>query len=408
MSRRLDWLARAEWLGADRARAWERGFLALSVLGALAWCALSRNGLDHLGKPLGTDFLSFYAASKMVLAGHAAGVYSVPQHHAAEIAVFGRDLGYWAFFYPPLFLMICAPLASLPYLPALAVWLMATGAAYLATVRAWLLERFGLLTAVAFPAVLINLGNGQNAFLSTALIGSGAMWLDRRPILAGVALGLLAYKPHLGVLLPVVLLVAQRWTTTISAAATVLAFAGVSFLAFGTETWASFLANSQLARLVLETGGVEPYKMISTFAAARALGAPATAAYALQAAVTIYVVGRLVRARKTWVRDPAAPALLVMTTLLGTPFLLDYDLVILALPLAWLASTGVHEGFRPWEKIALAAGFALPLFIRSLARLDLPLAPLVLLTLFQLVLARAEGRVTASEAAAHPAASVAA
>jgi alpha-1,2-mannosyltransferase len=314
----LNWLARADWLDAARAQAWRNILLALSGLAVLAWCALSRNGLDLLGKPLGTDFLSFYAASRLVLTGHAAEAYSLPLHHAAETAVFGRDVGLTPFFYPPLFLLICAPLANLPYFAALLAWLGATGAAYVASARAWLSARSGWLDALAFPAVLINLGHGQTAFLSAALIGAGARWLDRRPVLAGVAFGLLAFKPHLGLLLPVGLIVARRWTTFVSAAATVLVFAGVSLWSLGPNAWTAFLASARLARAILETGWLEPAKMVSAFAAVKTLGGSAAMAYAIQAAVVAYVGVGLVRAQRRSPRGPAEPALLVMAALLAS------------------------------------------------------------------------------------------
>jgi hypothetical protein len=391
MSLQLGWVVRADWLDEDRARAWRNVLLVLSGIALLAWWGPSRHGLDMLGRPIGTDFLSFYAASELVLSGHAAAAYSVTAHHAAETAVFGHDVGYPAFFYPPLFLLVCAPLAKLPYLEALFVWLGVTGAAYVAIAREWVSKRSGSLAALAFPAVFVNIGHGQNAFLSAALLGAGARWLDRRPVLAGVALGLLAYKPHLGLLLPVVLVIARRWTTILSAAATVATFVLLSLLAFGPDAWTGFLANSHLARVVLETGVVGPDKMVSAFAAVRVLGGSVPLAYAAQAAVAVYVVVSLARTRRMWIRHPSEPALLVMAALLASPFLLDYDLVILALPLAWLATTGAREGFRPWEKLGLMAGFAMPLIARSLAHAaSLPIAPLVLLAIFQLVLDRAE------------------
>jgi hypothetical protein len=391
-------LERADWLDAARARAWRNILLVLTGLAVVGWCALSRGGLDLLGKPLGTDFLSFYAASKLALGGHAADAYSPSLHHAAEVAVFGRDTGYPAFFYPPLYLLICAPLAVLPYFPALIAWLGATGAAYLAAIRCWWSQRSGWPDALAFPAVLINLGHGQNAFLSAALIGAAAHWLNRRPVLAGVAFGLLAYKPHLGLLLPIALVVAGRWTTIVSAAATVLAFAGLSLWAFGPDVWAAFLANSHLARATLESGLVEPGKMASAFAAVRTLGGPIALAYAVQAALVLYVLASLVLAQRRSPRGRAEPALLVTAAVLASPFLLDYDLVILAFPLAWLAGEGMRTGFRPWEKLVLLAGFVLPLIARTLAlAAHLPIAPLVLLALFQLLLARAGVRLVEPE-----------
>jgi hypothetical protein len=57
------------------------------------------------------------------------------------------------------------------------------------------------LIAAAFPAVFVNIGHGQNGFLTAALLGSALLSLDRRPWLAGALIGLLAYKPQFGVLI---------------------------------------------------------------------------------------------------------------------------------------------------------------------------------------------------------------
>jgi hypothetical protein len=380
----------AAWLDGRRARAWRDILLAMSWLAALAWIVLARDGLDLTGKPLGTDFLSFYAASKLALGGDPAAAYQMATHRAAEISVFGRDVGYAAFFYPPLFLLVCAPLAALPYLAALAAWLAATGAAFAASLRGWLDRRLGWSTVAAFPAVLMSIGHGQNAFLSAALLGSGAMWLESRPLLAGAAFGLVAFKPHLGLMLPLALAARGRWKVFGAAAVTVAGFAAASLAAFGPETWRGFLAGSALARATLEQGLVEPGKMVSAFAAVRVLGGPIGLAYATQGLVTLVVAAALVAALR---RRPGARVegvLIIQASLLASPFLLDYDLVALAFPLAWLAGEGVRDGFQPGEKAALLVGFLLPLVARVFAvGAHIPLAPAVLLALFALVLRRA-------------------
>ena len=124
---------------------------------------------------------------------------------------------------------VCAPLALLPYLGALAAWLGLTFAAFAAALSGWLDRRIGWRTILAFPAVLMTAGHGQNAFLSAALLSTGAIWLAARPILAGVAFGLLAFKPHLGLMIPVALAAAGRWKTIASATVTDLARRPPSF-----------------------------------------------------------------------------------------------------------------------------------------------------------------------------------
>jgi hypothetical protein len=386
----------ADWLDASRAKAWRNLLLAFIGLGLAAFLVLSRGGLDAAGKALGTDFVSFYAASQLTLAGHPAAAYQPAAHRAAEFALFGRDLGYAAFFYPPMFLLLCAPLALLPYLGALAAWLAATGAAFVWSLRGWIDRRLGWATVAAFPAVLSNAIHGQNAFLSAALLGTGALWLQRRPVLAGVAFGLLAFKPHLGLLLPLALLAGGRWKTAVAAAVTVVAFAGASVLAFGWDTWQAFLANSGLARATMEQGLVDPAKMVSAFAAVRILSGSVGLAYAIQGLVSIAIAVALVRAIRLRPGVRAEGAMIVLAALIASPFLLDYDLVIAAVPLAWLAGEGLAHGFRPWEKAALFAAFLLPFVARVLAlQVHLPIAPLVLGALFVLMLRR----ITAPDAA---------
>ena len=386
---RFDVLSRADWLTEGRARAY--GWLLLVVTGAITagWAIASHGGLDPTGKPLGTDFTSFWTASKLALAGTPQSAYDVGAHHAQQVALFGHDTGYAAFFYPPIFLLICLPLAALPYLASLAAWLLATGALYWRMARAWLGEAFGAMPIFAFPAVLTNIGHGQNGFLSAALFGVGALWLDRRPILAGVCLGALAYKPHLGIMIPIALAIAGRWKTFAAAGAAVIALAAGSYGVFGLATWQGFLADSTLARSTLEQGLVGDAKMQSAFAAVRLWGGGVGLAYGVQAAVVVAVTGGLVWLHRRAPRGGGEGPAMIVAALLASPFLLDYDLVILAAPLAWMLREGVRKGFLSWEKTVLVAAFVLPAVSRMLAAdAKLPFAPFVMAALFVMILRR--------------------
>ena len=112
--------------------------------------------------------------------------------------------------------------------------------AYLAVMRAILPRPETWLIAAAFPAVVVNIGHGQNGFLTAALLGGALHLLDRRPWLAGVLIGCLAYKPQFGVLIPVALLAGGRWSTIAAAAATVAALVAVSFATLGGGVWHAF------------------------------------------------------------------------------------------------------------------------------------------------------------------------
>jgi hypothetical protein len=389
----------AAWLTPGRVKAYLYLLGAITLAIALAWIGLSRHGLDLLGKPLGADFPSFWAASRLALLGGPAKVYNLAAHAAAERSAFGgARVPYSAFFYPPTYLLICLPLGLLPYLAALAAWLGVTGYACWRIVQVWLgpsLRRWAL-PMLAFPGVLSTVGHGQNAFLTTALFGAAILAWDRRPLLAGVLIGLLTIKPQLGLLIPLALIVSGRWRVIASACATALGLALTALAVFGFGTWRGWLAVSPLARRALEEDWVGADKMQSAFAAVRLLHGSLGLAYAVQAAVAVTAAAILVQVMRPRAADPLAPdalaqgAALATASLLASPFMLDYDLMLLALPLAWLAREQAKGGALPWEKTAMLAAFLLPLLSRLVAgRLGVPLGPPILFALLLVVARRA-------------------
>ena len=388
-ARLLSFVRDADWLDGRRARAYSLILLVVSATGFVAWIALAPHLIDRSGKPLGPDFMSFYAASKLALSGHAAGAWNPVAHQAAENRIFGRPLGYWAFFYPPAYLLLCWPLALLPYGVALAVWLGSATAAAITLMRRWAKD-VPWIVMLAFPALWLNLGNGQNAALFTAIMLGGCLLLPRRPILAGLVFGLLVMKPQLAVALPVLLAVSGRWKTFFATGASATVLSAAAWLAVGADGYLAFLHNGALATATLDQGLVSPDKMQSVFAALRLLGAPSSVALAAQIVLALAVLGSaawIVRRHKPG--PDAFCALMVTATLPLSPFLLDYDLTLLAAPLGWLAAAGMRDGFRPWEKATLLGLFVWPLFARAAAaNLHLPLTPLLLLGLYAVVLRR--------------------
>ncbi len=77
-------------------------------------------------------------------------------------------------------------------------------------VRALYPERWAVLLLLAFPAFWSNATYGQNGFLSAALLAGATHHLDKRPAVAGVCFGLLAYKPQLGLAVPLALAATGR------------------------------------------------------------------------------------------------------------------------------------------------------------------------------------------------------
>lgn len=385
-------LRTGEWLTVARMRAYSLILIGLSVLVFAGWIAVSDGLIDRTGQPIGTDFSNVYAAGTLTWQGRSAHAYAPALQHAAEKAVFdGREVPFYGWHYPPFFFAIAVLVAAVPYAWGLAIWQAASFTAYLAAIRAILPRRETMLVATAFPAVFVNVGHGHNGFLTAALLGGALHWLDRRPWLAGMLIGLLAYKPQFGILIPIALLAGARWRTIGAAAATVAALIAISFALLGSGIWHAFADSMNFTQtVVLEQGGTGWQKIQSIFSAVRAWGASVPIAYAAQASLFAALAASIAW---LWHSDAAfelKAAALALGSLLATPYVLDYDLVVLAVAIAFFARHGLRHGFRDFEISLLAAAWIVPLLSRSIAGTTLiPVGLLVELAFYALVLRRA-------------------
>jgi hypothetical protein len=385
-------LRSGEWLTAARARGYSLILLGICVVAMTGWIALSDGLIDRNGKPIGTDFSNVYAAGTLTWQGRPAEAYQPALQYAAERAVFGgREVPFYGWHYPPFFLAVAFLVASVPYAWGLAIWVAASFAAYLAAIRAILRRPETLLIASAFPAVFVNIGHGQNGFLTAALLGGALHLLDRRPWLAGVLIGLLAYKPQFGVLIPVALLAGGRWNTIGAAIATVAALVAFSFVTLGGDVWHAFVDSMTFTRtVVLEQGDTGWEKIQSVFSAARMWGADINTAYAIQIALALMLAASLAWLWQSEAATELKASALATASLLATPYVLDYDLVVLAVAIAFFVRHGLSHGFRGFEISVLAAAWIVPLLSRGVAGITgIPLGLLVLLTLHGFILRRA-------------------
>jgi alpha-1,2-mannosyltransferase len=448
MARFLDLLRGGDWLTLARMRLWALAVLVAAAGGLLYLVATSDGLMDYQDRPLGTDFSNVYAAGTYVLEGRPAAPFDPRLQHAREREIFGEKTPFYGWHYPPFFLWLAAALALMPYQLALVVWQAATLGLYLWSIQTIIAglppsplrggstgprpvggvevvsldtsaerttptpnpsppsgrsrpsstgygggehQSLWLLLALAYPAVFVNLGHGHNGFLTAALIGFALIHLDTRPVLAGVLFGLLAYKPQFGIMIPLVLIATGRWRTVFAAGATVALLTLVATLAFGTETWRAFFTFAEYTRVhVLETGETGWHKIQSVFSWARMWGASVPLAYAVQGAVTIVVAGALVWLWRSSASFALKAAALCLAAILATPYSLDYDLMVLAPAIAFLALDGVARGFSPYEKTTLAFLWMVPLFARGLAQATLiPCGVIAMLVMFWLVMRRA-------------------
>lgn len=371
-------------LNHDRVIAYSAILLAIEI-GCFLFLVAGTHGLIvPLDTPTSTDFVSFYAAGSLADAGRPELAYDQAAHQAAEERATAPGVEYRFFYYPPVFLLLCALLARLPYLVAFVVFEAATLAAYLIVMRRILDERSSasLVPVLAFPALFWTLGLGQNAFLTASLFGAGTLCIDRRPIMAGLLFGALCYKPHFALLVPVALAAGGHWRAFAAAFASAAALCLFSLMLFGWATWSDFFSAAAASHATYESGRIAYGGLVSPFGAVLLLGGTSAMAYTLQAGATLsasLLVGFVWRAGFAL---PIRAAMLASATLVAIPVILIYDLMLAAVAVAWLVRAGGEKGLPRWEKAALAGAFLLMLDPRDIAEAShVPLAPLVALAL---------------------------
>ena len=316
---------------------------------------------DADGRGIPTDFVNVWAAGRLVLDGHPAQAYDWVIQKQVEVALLGQDFaGYFAWHYPPPFLFVASLLAQFPYAVAFIGWMVFSILPYLAVMRAIVGSHFGLLLALAMPVAFSNIFVGQNGFLTAALIGATLYLLPMRPVLAGICLGFLSYKPQYGLLFPIVLIAASQWRAFLAAGATAIALAFISWLAFGTESWQAFFHWMPMFSQAFLTEGKAPWwKLQSLFALVRYFGGTEQLAWGFHWVLTASVAVVLALMWRSRVPYTLKAASLAVGTLLTTPYLFMYDLMVLAIPTAFLVRIGLRSGFRPYELPALACAAAL-------------------------------------------------
>jgi glycosyl transferase family 87 len=342
---------------------------------------------DERGFGVPTDFVNVWAAGRMVLDGHPALAYDWDLQKQVELAILRQDFtGHFAWHYPPPFLFVAAFLAQFPYAAAFIGWVLISLIPYLAAMRAIVGRNFGFILALAVPCTFNNVLDGQNGFLTAALIGGTLYFLPMRPVLSGICLGLLSYKPQYGLLFPLVLIAASEWKVFFVAAVTAVALAFASWLAFGTESWQAFFHwLPMFSQAFLAEGKAPWWKLQSIFALVRYFGGSEMLGWTFQWVMTGSVAVCVAVIWRSSVRYSLKAGSLAAATLLTTPYLFMYDMTIIGIAAAYLVRIGIARGFRVYELPALGIAAALMVMF-SLSGAPVGLA--ATLIVFTLILAR--------------------
>lgn len=359
-------------------------FVAVMLISAL----LSSNiNTDFMGRPLGADFSHYWIAATMSGAGEATAVYDVMHFIKVQEDYFKVQFPL-PFLYPPTWLLLLMPLAFLPYLLALGLWLGTTLGLYLYVIKKINPHHLTIPIALAFPATFQNFFHGQNGFLSAALMGGGLYMLRQNPLAGGVLLGLLSYKPNLWPLIPLALMAGRHWRALSAAVVTALSLALCSVLILGSDAWMAYLHSLDLPVQLLQSGSLPLEKMVTLFPTLVLAGVSMEVAITIQA---ILMISTGVTVYALWRRDVSfemQAAGLVLGALLFTPYAFSYDLTLMGLAIAWLLVEGLGKGWLRGEPWLYTVAWFAPFLVAFQVVLPLPMAASIVFTAFIVVIVK--------------------
>ena len=339
----------------------------------------------------GRDFLNLWSGGRLAIDGRLDALYDLGRYHDFQRQSFG-PLSVHIYSYPPSSLWLDIPFGALPYPLAYALWTICGGALFWWAARPHLREA-GLPTWLALitPAATINLWAGHFGFLM------GALWLlafrdfDGRPKRAGITTALMAVKPHMALLIPLLLLRRMRWATILVAGVGVTLIVAASLLAFGPELWRTYVHQTVALEVstMATSGDFFQKMMVSTTIAMRqhVWTAPLAGIAQIATAVAAIILLWCAAGREVPLARLCFPA--ATATFLVLPYAFDYDMTVAALGLM-LTLHRRWDALAGWERALLGLGFLVPQGCIVLAIAGLPLVPVILLAALVVQL-KAEG-----------------
>lgn len=336
----------------------------------------------------GIDFADYYTAGHMAMSGELDNVYSVPAHRASMEQLLGVVVPFtlpWR--YPPVFLLAIIPFALLPFKISMVLWLGVTLAFAAVAIYRMLPEKRWLgALALGFPGVFMNFRWGQNGFFSAAILAAGVGALETNPVFGGAMLGLLVYKPQFAVFPFLILLLTKRWKALLAGIGSALAISLVSLALFGAEQWVEFFRSLFVSssNLMADESAIIAAIQVSVYNAMLVLTEFPLVSILSQGLCSIGTIVAVCWIFRKSSRFTLKGAALVLGIPLAIPYLMQYDLMILAVPLVLLAYDYSQFGFRKKELLFTTLIWFLPVISWPLMRFTaIQICPLVLV--FQLI-----------------------
>jgi Glycosyltransferase family 87 len=299
---------------------------------------------DAIGGVVGRDFLNFWMYGRAAWLPDPGRFYDPHIYNEMVTAFLGTHYPGQNWSYPPSIMLIAAPFGRLNYFPALLCWTVLGVGIFVWVVRRYADDRRLLIVFLCSPAAVYCLISGQSSFLTAAMLLTIVSCADRKPVLAGVLIGLLSLKPQLGLLFPVMLAASGRWRVFIAAAITTILIIAATAAAFGPQVWIDFVSQGIPAQnlVLVDSDRVRTPMYPTIFMNVRGAGASYAGAMTVQAYFSVLAAGLVFfayRFRKN--ADPQLQsALFFASSVCVVPYLLSYDTLTISCLAALLLAAG--------------------------------------------------------------------
>lgn len=377
-------------IGYREAKAHAIVFACIGWLFVLSFGILGSGDRSVFGPLKWSDFAHFYTLGQIARTGPPSLLYDGPAQHARQVELIpaSADDGFIPV-YGPQTALLFAPITVLPYVPAGWLWATITVAIYLWAIwiawrpaRAFLQDRvFVAASALAFPPACLLAMFGQTTVVPLFAFAAGWLALESdRPFVAGLALGLLAVKPQLGLVLAPVALVAAEWRLIGGVIASVAVQFASALAWFGPSVFRDYART--LRRLPASAALLEPdaYKMHSIAAVTKLL--PHAAAFVAWAGLTLLIVIATTAIWRRYRSPRVRCGILVLGSVLVSPHTAIYDVTLVALPVLWLGGWLLEQTFDTtwfWQRVYW---LSVALFLPIALLLQVQVSVLVMFELF--------------------------
>ncbi len=367
------------WLTAKRLRA-HGLILALCLWSVYLWNIATPGLVDRAGNLKGTDFLHFYTLGSLALAHRGADLYNLRAQSflAAQRVPAAAGMVYLPL-YPPQVSLFFAPFAKLPYERALILWLVFTSLTYgLCCYALWCAcpnlrhQQFAVfILALSYPAFWHLIAWGQTSALALGCFTLAFFaFRAKREFLAGLAVGLLIFKPQLALAAAIIFLLTLHWRFIAGALFSSAAQLVAAWLYYGREPlrdWLPMLLKLPKQLPLLEPRLYQTHSLRTFWIMLVPWPSASLLLYVVSGVIVSVLAIAVWRSRLSLSLRYSA---LLFATVLLAPHLTVYDLVILApaflLLSDWIVAQPDSTAAANF-KVLLYLAFVLPL-VGPLAR----------------------------------------